>query len=98
LVIGQMNVDDKNNEINAIPTPIRELELAGCIVTPDAMGCQNKAAREIKEDDSHARVGHAGQKPLSQDASLRETAGDTTRIQEETKTGFRCVYPALTSR
>ena len=52
LVLGQMKVADKTNEITVIPTLLRRLELAGCIVTLDAMGCQKNIAREIIEADA----------------------------------------------
>src|ERR1041384_7988092 len=52
LVLGQLEVDQKSNEITAIPQILRALELSGCIVTLDAMGCQKKIAREIKEADA----------------------------------------------
>jgi predicted transposase YbfD/YdcC len=52
LVLGQVKVDDKSNEITAIPELLRVLELAGCIVTVDAMGCQKKIAKEIIEADA----------------------------------------------
>ena len=38
--LGQVKVDDKSNEITAIPLLINSLELSGCIVTIDAMGCE----------------------------------------------------------
>ena len=47
LVLGQVKVDEKSNEIMAIPKLLRALELKGCIVTIDAMGCQKKIAAEI---------------------------------------------------
>ena len=47
LVLGQVKVEDKSNEITAIRELLRALKLAGCIVTIDAMGCQTKIAREI---------------------------------------------------
>lgn len=47
LVLGQRKVDSKSNEITAIPELLRALDLAGCIVTIDAMGCQKEIAREI---------------------------------------------------
>jgi predicted transposase YbfD/YdcC len=53
LVLGQMKVADKSNEITAIPPLLRRLELAGCIVTLDAMGCQKGIAREIIEADAN---------------------------------------------
>jgi predicted transposase YbfD/YdcC len=52
LVLGQLKVEDKSNEITAVPQLLRALELAGCIVTLDAMGCQKKIAREITEADA----------------------------------------------
>lgn len=52
LVLGQLKVADKSNEITAVPELLRVLELSGCIVTLDAMGCQKKIAREIVEADA----------------------------------------------
>jgi len=52
LVLGQLKVTDKSNEITAVPELLRVLELSGCIVTLDAMGCQKKIAREIVEADA----------------------------------------------
>ena len=45
LVLGQLKVSEKSNEITALPELLRVLELAGCIVTVDAMGCQKKRSR-----------------------------------------------------
>lgn len=47
LVLGQVKVDDKSNEITAIPELLRALELEGCVVTIDAMGCQKDIAAQI---------------------------------------------------
>ena len=52
LVLGQLKVADKSNEITAVPELLRVLELSGCIVTIDAMGCQKKIAKEIIESDA----------------------------------------------
>lgn len=52
LVLGQLKVADKSNEITALPHLLRVLELAGCIVTIDAMGCQKTIAKEIIEADA----------------------------------------------
>jgi predicted transposase YbfD/YdcC len=53
LSLGQVAVDDKSNEITAIPKLLDMLELAGAIVTIDAMGCQKDIAEKIvgKEAD-----------------------------------------------
>src|SRR6185369_2844859 len=40
LVLGQVAVDTKSNEITALPALLQVLALHGCIVTIDAMGCQ----------------------------------------------------------
>jgi predicted transposase YbfD/YdcC len=52
LVLGQLRTAEKSNEITAVPELLRRLELAGCIVTLDAMGCQKTIAREIHEADA----------------------------------------------
>ena len=52
LVLGQLQVSAKSNEITAVPELLRALELAGCIVTLDAMGCQKNIAKEIREADA----------------------------------------------
>ena len=49
VVLGQQRVDEKSNEITAIPALLRLLELEGGIVTIDAMGCQKEIARTIVE-------------------------------------------------
>jgi predicted transposase YbfD/YdcC len=47
LVLGQVKVDSKSNEITAIPVLLRMLDVAGCIVTTDAMGCQKEIAKLV---------------------------------------------------
>ena len=49
LVLGQRKVDEKSNEITAIPKLLNALELAGTVVTIDAMGCQREIAGRIIE-------------------------------------------------
>ena len=47
LVLGQTKTDEKSNEITAIPELLKLLEISGCIVSIDAMGCQKEIARAI---------------------------------------------------
>ncbi len=47
LVLGQVKVADKSNEITAIPALLELLDLAGCIITIDAMGTQTAIAAQI---------------------------------------------------
>lgn len=49
LSLGQIKVDDKSNEITAIPKLLEVLAIQGCIVTIDAMGCQTEIAEKIIE-------------------------------------------------
>jgi predicted transposase YbfD/YdcC len=52
LVLGQRKVDEKSNEITAIPQLLDLLALSGCIVTIDAMGCQTEIAQKIIQQDA----------------------------------------------
>jgi predicted transposase YbfD/YdcC len=47
VVLGQVKVDAKSNEITAIPKLLEMLSIRGCIVTIDAMGCQKEIATQI---------------------------------------------------
>jgi predicted transposase YbfD/YdcC len=47
MVLGQVKVDDKSNEITAIPELLDELDIEGDIVTIDSMGCQKNIAEKI---------------------------------------------------
>jgi predicted transposase YbfD/YdcC len=47
LVLGQRKIEDKSNEISALPELLQVLALEGCIVTIDAMGCQTEIAEKI---------------------------------------------------
>lgn len=49
ITLGQRKVDDKSNEITAIPQLLELLSIPGCIVTIDAMGCQKKIAQKIRD-------------------------------------------------
>jgi predicted transposase YbfD/YdcC len=48
LLLGQVAVDEKSNEITAIPKLLKVLGISGAIVTIDAMGCQKEIARTIR--------------------------------------------------
>jgi predicted transposase YbfD/YdcC len=51
LVLAQRHVKEHSNEQTALPLLLEQLDLAGCIVSIDAMGCLPKIARQIKEQD-----------------------------------------------
>jgi predicted transposase YbfD/YdcC len=52
LVLGQVKVDKKSNEITAIPELLKTLELSGTLVTIDAMGCQKEIVKLLTEQDA----------------------------------------------
>ena len=47
VVLGQVRCEEKSNEITAIPELLKILDLEGCIVTIDAIGCQKEIVKEI---------------------------------------------------
>jgi len=49
LVLGQKKVDDKSNEITAIPELLAQLDISGCVVTLEALNTQTAIARQIVE-------------------------------------------------
>jgi predicted transposase YbfD/YdcC len=49
LVLGQIKVAEKSNEIVAIPKLLEMLAIEGAIVTIDAMGCQREIAQKVVE-------------------------------------------------
>lgn len=64
IVLGQRKVDEKSNEITAIPQLLDDLYLAGAIVTLDAMGTQTKIAQKIRDKQADyvlALKGNQGQ-------------------------------------
>lgn len=68
LVLGQLKVSEKSNEITAIPELVDALDLAGCIVTIDALGCQKEiASRIIKREADYVLALKANQEHLYED-------------------------------
>lgn len=52
VVLGQIKCEEKSNEITAIPELLKILDLKGCVVTIDAMGCQKEIVKEIAEKEA----------------------------------------------
>ncbi|MCL2282307.1 MAG: ISAs1 family transposase [Fibromonadales bacterium] len=77
VVLGQVKVDGKSNEITAIPELLKLLALKGCIVTIDAMGCQKDIAAAIagKEADYILAL-------KSSQANMHQQAEDSFRFLE----------------
>ena len=60
LTLGQVACEEKSNEITAIPELLKLLNLKGCTVTIDAMGCQKEIAAQIREQKGHYLLGLKG--------------------------------------
>ena len=52
LMLAQVKVDSKSNEITAIPALLKLLDMAGCIITIDAMGTQTEIAQQIVDNQA----------------------------------------------
>ena len=71
LVLGQVKVDSKSNEITAIPVLLAMLELSGCIVTIDAIGTQTDIAQQIiNQGGDYLLAVKDNQGKLSEDIAL----------------------------
>jgi predicted transposase YbfD/YdcC len=62
-VLGQLAVDDKSNEITAIPKLLDLLSVKGATVTIDAIGCQREIAAKIREKQAHYVLPLKGNQP-----------------------------------
>lgn len=79
MVMGQLKTAEKSNEITAIPEFLKLLEIRGCLVTLDAMGCQRAIARAIIDKDSDYLLAVKGNQPRLEKA-FKE---DVCRIRRE---------------
>ncbi len=102
LLLGQLAVDEKSNEITAVPKLLELLSLKGCIVTADALNCQRAIAAKVIEQGADYVLALKGnqaglhddvrrfladpQRPA--DATHRTVDGDHGRI--ETRTSMVC--------
>ena len=80
LVLGQMCVAEKTNEITTVPLLLELLDINGCIVTADAMSCQREIAKKITDEmlaqnisygELSAMTGIPPSLPISPTASTR---------------------------
>lgn len=61
--LGQVVVDEKSNEITAIPKLLEILEISGCLVTIDALGCQTEIAAKIVDAGADYVLAVKGNQP-----------------------------------
>jgi predicted transposase YbfD/YdcC len=94
MVLGQVKVAQASNEITAIPKLLDMLEIAGCIVTIDAIGCQTDIAEKIVEKEADYVLSVKGnQGNLHEDLvqyfdwALKDKFDETDYVSEETVDG-----------
>jgi len=63
MILAQYKVEDKSNEITAIPKLLSLLDLEGCLVTMDAMGCQREIARQLTDEKADYLLALKGNQP-----------------------------------
>jgi predicted transposase YbfD/YdcC len=90
--LGQVIVEAKSNEITAIPKLLAMLELSGCLVTIDAMGCQTEIAAAIVDGGADYVLAVKGNQPSLHDGideffmdQLANDFGDTKVSQHLTE-------------
>jgi predicted transposase YbfD/YdcC len=102
LLLGQLAVDEKSNEITAVPKLLELLSLQGCIVTADALNCQRViAARVIEQGADYVLALKANQPSLHDDvrrffndpqrpADVTHSTVDADHGRIETRTSVVC--------
>jgi predicted transposase YbfD/YdcC len=92
ITLGQRKVDDKSNEITAIPELLQVLNISGCMVTIDAMGCQKKIAQTIRDSKADYLLAvKANQEHLHQDIQDWFAYADQVAFKDITHDYFKCV-------
>lgn len=83
LILGQVKVDDKSNEITAIPELLQVLTIQGCLITIDAMGRQRDIAQQILDQGAdYVLALKDNQKTLSSDVVEMFANAQTHAIDE----------------
>jgi predicted transposase YbfD/YdcC len=77
VVLAQVKVDDKSNEITAIPDVLALLDISGCTITIDAMGCQRAIAQQIIEQGADYILAVKENQPTLA-AKIEEVLGGST--------------------
>lgn len=84
MVLAQQKINDKSNEITAIPALLDVLSVAGCIITIDAMGCQKAIAEKIVEKGADYILAVKDNQEFLHD-DLKEAFGSSKEIEQDTQ-------------
>jgi len=84
LCVGQVRVEQKSNEITALPTLLAQLDLTDAVVTTDAMGCQTAIAGQIRQQQGHYLLAlKRNQRQLWEEVHCAFQANAAVRAQEK---------------
>lgn len=90
MCVNQTAVDEKTNEIRAIPIVLGDIDLTGCIVTSDAMGTQTAIAKQIRDQNGEYVLALKGNHAALYE-DLKEYAADEELLQEiRSHGGYKC--------
>lgn len=79
ITLGQVKVDEKSNEITAIPELLELIAIEGCTITIDAMGCQTDIVEKIRSKGANYILAVKGNQ-----GSLEQSILDTIRFEKPT--------------
>ncbi len=95
LVLGQVAVSEKSNEIVAIPALLDMMAIEGAVVTIDAMGCQRAIARKIKDKKADYILALKGnQTTLHEDVKLFVAEQKAKNFEDTTISRFETLRDA----
>jgi predicted transposase YbfD/YdcC len=102
LTLGQVACEEKSNEITAIPERLKLLNLKGCTVTLDAMGCQTGIVEGIRDQKGHYLLAVKDNQPTLH-ADLQQVFedglnGDFADVDHDTHTTVEAAHGRLTER
>jgi len=102
LTLGQVACEEKSNEITAIPELLKLLDLKGCTVTIDAMGCQTEIVEGIRQRKGHYLLAVKDNQPTLH-ADLQQVFedglnSDFADVAHDTPTTVEATHGRLTER
>jgi predicted transposase YbfD/YdcC len=97
MVLGQIKTEDKSNEITAIPELLNLLDIKGCTVTIDAMGCQRDIAAKIVEREGDYLLAVKGNQGHLLD-DIKEAFEQTPALQQQHHTTLETGHGRIEKR
>lgn len=97
MVLRQVKTDDKSNEMTVIPELLNLLDIKGCTITIDAMGCQREVAAKIVEKEADYLLAVKGNQGHLPD-DIKEAFEQTPEVQQEISTTLETGHGRMEKR